>query len=67
MAVVASADLGRRALERGATILQLRCPGADAALVAREARDLLAGTGVPVVVNGRVDIALALGIGVHLP
>lgn len=67
MAVVAGAEAGLQAVARGATVLQLRRPGVPAAELASEARRLVAGSPVPVVVNGRVDVALALGLGVHLP
>jgi thiamine-phosphate diphosphorylase len=67
MAVVTTADAGLAAVERGATILQLRRPGARAAELAAHARRLALESRVPVVVSGQVDLALALGIGVHLP
>lgn len=67
MAVVTTAETGLRAVERGATILQLRQPGAPAGEVAAQARRLADKSPLPVVVSGRVDIALALGVGVHLP
>jgi thiamine-phosphate pyrophosphorylase len=68
--VGALADLARLAAENGATIIQYRDKDAstramvDAACSIREA---LAGTGVPFVVNDRIDVALASGAaGVHL-
>lgn len=67
MAVVATAEAGLTAVERGATILQLRHPGAPLAELAEEARRLAATSPVPVVVSGRADLALAFGFGVHLP
>lgn len=67
MAVVTSARSGLRAAGLGATILQLRRPGATTSELADEARRLAAESPIPVVVSGRVDIALALGLGVHLP
>ncbi len=67
MAVVPTAEAGLGAVGRGATILQLRRPGAPVAELAAEARRLAAESPVPVVVSGRVDLALALGLGVHLP
>jgi len=67
MAVVATAEAGLYAAGRGATILHLRSPGAPVAELAREARQLASQSRVPVVVSARVDIALALGVGVHLP
>lgn len=67
MAVVATAEAGLRAVERGATIVQLRQPGAPAGEVVAQARRLADESPLPVLVSGRVDIALALGLGVHLP
>lgn len=67
MAIVATAGAGLCAAERGATVLQLRQPGAPPAELAAQARRLAAESPVPIVVNGRVDIALALGLGIHLP
>lgn len=67
MALVTSAEAGLRAAERGATILQLRDPRAPAGRLALEAQRLVRESPVPVVVSARVDLALALGTGVHLP
>ncbi len=67
MAVVSTAEGGLYAIGRGATILQLRRPRAHVADLAAEARRLAARSRVPVVVNSRVDVALAVGTGVHLP
>ncbi len=68
MAVVPAATAGGVALTRGATILQLRIPGATARLLEKEARALIATSHVPVLVSSRADVALAVGaIGVHLP
>ncbi len=68
MAVVPAATAGGVALTRGATILQLRIPGAPAALLEKEARTLIATSHVPVLVSSRADVVLAVGaIGVHLP
>lgn len=67
MAVVRTAEAGLWAVGAGATILQLRLPGAPAGELAAQARRLAAESRVPVVVSGRVDVALALGLGVHLP
>jgi thiamine-phosphate pyrophosphorylase len=54
----------------GATLLQLRIKQAttrDLVAAAREVRSALAGTGVPLVVNDRVDVALAVDAdGVHV-
>ena len=68
MAVVGAATEGAVALARGATIIQLRIPGAGARLLEKEARALIATAHVPVLVSSRCDVALAVGaIGVHLP
>jgi thiamine-phosphate pyrophosphorylase len=53
----------------GATLLQLRVKGAttpDLVAAAREVAAALEGTGVPLVINDRVDVALLVGGGVHL-
>lgn len=64
------ADLARLAADNGATIIQYRDKDASTrAMVdqAREIRAALAGTGVPFVVNDRLDVALASGAaGIHL-
>jgi len=64
------AACARAAAEGGTTIIQLRDKHADARLLVEQARALkaaLAGTGVSLVVNDRVDIALAADLdGVHL-
>jgi thiamine-phosphate pyrophosphorylase len=68
MAVVPDAAAGLRALERGATILQLRDRAATARRIEQEAERLVGEARVPVVVSSRVDLALAVGAaGVHLP
>ena len=69
MALVPDADAGRRAIDRGATILQLRDPIATARDMEREAQRLVpAARAIPVVISARADIALAAGAaGVHLP
>jgi len=58
------------AVAAGVTIVQLRDPAAsDAELVAlgRAVRAVLAGTGVPLVVNDRVDLVAAIGAqGAHV-
>jgi thiamine-phosphate pyrophosphorylase len=62
------ADLARAAVRGGCTLLQLRDKTADTrAMVARARVLATAGFGVPVLVNDRVDVALAAGAdGVHL-
>lgn len=67
MAVVTTAEAGLEAVERGATIVQLRLPGVPTSELVAQARRLAAGSRVPIVVSGRVDVALALDLGVHLP
>ncbi|HZV52219.1 MAG TPA: thiamine phosphate synthase [Candidatus Dormibacteraeota bacterium] len=68
MALVPDAAAGLRAVERGATVLQLRNPSATVRAQEREAERLVAASPVPVVVSARVDLALAVGAaGVHLP
>lgn len=64
------ADLARLAAENGATIIQYRDKDASTRAMIGQAsaiRAALAGSGVPLVVNDRVDVALAAGAdGVHL-
>ena len=68
MALVASAAAAPTPLGRGATILQLRIPGAGGRAYEKEARALIPTAHVPVVLSGRADVALAVGAaGVHLP
>ena len=68
MAVVRDAQLGLRAVDLGATLLQLRDPDASVREIEREAVRLVAEASVPVVINARVDLALAVGAaGAHLP
>jgi thiamine-phosphate pyrophosphorylase len=68
MAVVADARAGMLAIERGATIVQLRAPDLTARELEHETRQLVATSNVPVLVSGRVDIVLACGAaGVNLP
>lgn len=63
-------DTVAAALDGGATVVQLRDPDATGAELFRtgeELRDLLAGTGVPLIIDDRLDVALAVGAeGVHL-
>jgi thiamine-phosphate pyrophosphorylase len=65
-----TADIVRAAVAGGATCVQLRekaCGTREFLAEARAVRDVLAGTGVPLVINDRVDVALAVGAdGVHL-
>src|SRR5207253_799494 len=69
MAIVRDAAAGRRAIERGATVVQLRDPQAGGRVLEREAARLVPAVApVPVVVSARIDVALAAGAaGVHLP
>ena len=64
------ADLTRMVVAGGATLIQLRDKhGATRQMIAeaREIKAALAGTGVPLVVNDRVDVALIAGAdGVHV-
>lgn len=59
-----------QAVAGGATLIQLRDKSSDARVLVETARALmraLEGTGVPLLINDRVDIALASGAdGVHL-
>ena len=66
--MVASAKQGLAAIEKGATIVQLRAPHLSARELEREAKALVPMASVPVVVSSRCDIALAAGAaGVNLP
>jgi thiamine-phosphate diphosphorylase len=68
MALVPDAAAGLRAVERGATLLQLRDPDATVRRLEEEAGRLVASSTAPVLVSSRVDVALATGAaGVHLP
>jgi len=64
------ADLARAAARGGATLIQYRAKQASTREMVAEAkaiREALAGTGVPLVINDRLDVALAAGAdGVHL-
>lgn len=67
MAIVATAEAGRRATRR-ATILQLRAPELAARELEGLAVQLIGSVRLPVVVSSRCDIALACGAaGVNLP
>jgi thiamine-phosphate pyrophosphorylase len=63
-------ELARIAAENGATLIQYRDKTASTRLMIERAKDILAAlktSGVPLVVNDRVDVALAAGAaGVHL-
>lgn len=60
-------DACRRAVAGGATSIQVRWKPAPAGEVAGVARALVGALPVPVLVNDRVDVALAVGAaGVHL-
>ena len=63
-------DIVRAAVAGGATCVQLReksCGTREFLGEARAVHALLAGTGVPLIINDRVDVALAVGAeGVHL-
>lgn len=69
MALVRNADDARLALERSATVLQLRDPVASARELERRADRLIGLAGAtPLVISARADLALAVGAaGVHLP
>jgi thiamine-phosphate pyrophosphorylase len=68
MALIESASAAPTALGRGATILQLRIPGAPGGTYEKEARALIPTAHVPVLLSSRADVALAVGAaGVHLP
>ena len=60
-------DVCRRAAAAGATMIQVRWKDGAAAAIVELTRSLVAALPVPVLVNDRVDIALAAGAaGVHL-
>ena len=64
------AELTRLVVKGGATLIQLRDKHGSTQRMIEEARAMkavLAGTGVPLVINDRVDVALAAGAdGVHV-
>src|SRR5436309_5672303 len=64
------AEIARLAVAGGATLIQLRDKHGSTRRMIEEARAIkvaLAGTGVPLVINDRVDVALAAGAdGVHV-
>lgn len=63
-------EVVRAAIAGGVTCVQLREKHSDTRSMIEEARQLkqlLAGTGIPLIINDRVDVALAVGAdGVHL-
>jgi thiamine-phosphate pyrophosphorylase len=63
-------DIVRAAVAGGVTCVQLReksCPTGEFVREARAVREALRGSGVPLIINDRVDVALAAGAdGVHL-
>jgi thiamine-phosphate pyrophosphorylase len=63
-------DIVRAAVAGGVTCVQLRekeCSTRQFVAEARAVRELLTGTGVPLIINDRIDVALAVGAdGVHL-
>jgi thiamine-phosphate diphosphorylase len=63
-------DTVRAAAAGGVTAVQVRDPAAttrELAALAGAVRDVLRGSGIPVIVNDRVDVALAVGAdGVHV-
>jgi thiamine-phosphate diphosphorylase len=68
MAIVRDATAGLQAVDRGATLLQVRDPRATARTLEVESLRLVSATDVPVVVGARADVALAASAaGVHLP
>lgn len=64
------AETVRLAVRGGVTLVQVREPGLgtrDLCALAQAVSEVLVGTGVPLVINDRVDVALAVGAdGVHL-
>lgn len=63
-------DTVRRAVAGGVTAVQVRDPAAstrELVALSRAVREALRGSGVPLIVNDRVDVALAVGAdGVHV-
>lgn len=67
MALVETAEAGRRAATLGATVLRLRAPAKSTRELETEIAALVPAVAVPVIVTSRVDLALAYGAaGVHL-
>lgn len=65
-----TAEIVRQAVQGGVTCVQLReksCGTREFLEEARAVKAVLAGTGVPLIINDRLDVALAAGAdGVHL-
>ncbi len=63
-------DIVRAAVAGGVTCVQLRekeCSTRQFVAEARAVREVLVGTGIPLIINDRIDVALAVGAdGVHL-
>ena len=63
-------DIVRAAVAGGVTCVQLRekeCSTRQFVAEARAVREVLTGTGIPLIINDRIDVALAVGAdGVHL-
>ena len=64
------AEVVRAAAQNGVTIVQLRekdCSTRDFIALARRVREILAPLGIPLIINDRLDVALAAGAdGVHI-
>ncbi|MBI4632322.1 MAG: thiamine phosphate synthase [Deltaproteobacteria bacterium] len=64
------AEVVRAAAQNGVTIVQLRekdCSTRDFIALARRVREILAPLGIPLIINDRLDVALATGAdGVHI-
>lgn len=64
------AEVVRAAVQNGVTIVQLRekdCSTRDFIALARRVREILAPLGIPLIINDRLDVALAAGAdGVHI-
>ncbi len=63
-------EIVREAIAGGVTCVQLReknCTTREFVAEARLLKDVLAGTGIPLIINDRLDVALAVGAeGLHL-
>jgi thiamine-phosphate pyrophosphorylase len=64
------ADLARIAADNGATVIQYRAKETSTRIMIDDSRSILAalaGTNVPLLINDRIDVALAVGAqGVHI-